>query len=247
MQDIGMESKGLEFSEYITKESLAQQGGYGLALKGPQHDEAWLIFLDMVHNFMPTFEQKAEALHWFPMFRTWFGLCGLCKLPWNDIVPEDNKNTDEPAKVAKHVGWYADFFSAVTGRKVGPEDLITMSEAVYNFQRVFNLKMGYGTRENDTLPYRSMGPVTAEEYRSRTDRYDTQLVENYQMDIADMDTDAKVAALRQKREEQYELLKDAVYLRRGWTPNGIPTVETIKRLGIDYPEVLEVLKKNGVE
>jgi len=74
MQDIGMEAKGLEFSEYMTKESLAQQGGYGLALKGPQHDEAWLIFLDMVHNFMPTFEQKAEALHWFPMSRTWFGL-----------------------------------------------------------------------------------------------------------------------------------------------------------------------------
>ena len=72
--DIGMESKGLEFSEYLTKESLSQQGGYGLALKGPQHDEAWLIFLDMVHNFMSTFEQKAEALHWFPMFRTWFGL-----------------------------------------------------------------------------------------------------------------------------------------------------------------------------
>ena len=43
-----MEAKGLEFSEYMTKESLAQQGGYGLALKGPQHDEAWLIFLDMV-------------------------------------------------------------------------------------------------------------------------------------------------------------------------------------------------------
>ncbi|MEE8480300.1 MAG: aldehyde ferredoxin oxidoreductase C-terminal domain-containing protein, partial [Desulfobacterales bacterium] len=92
LRDIGMESKGLEFSEYMTKESLAQQGGYGLALKGPQHDEAWLIFLDMVHNFMPTFEQKAEALHWFPMLRTWFGLCGLCKLPWNDIVPEDNKD-----------------------------------------------------------------------------------------------------------------------------------------------------------
>jgi hypothetical protein len=94
LQDIGMESKGLEFSEYMTKESLAQQGGYGLALKGPQHDEAWLIFLDMVHNFMPTFEQKAEALHWFPMFRTWFGLCGLCKLPWNDIVPGGQQGYD---------------------------------------------------------------------------------------------------------------------------------------------------------
>ena len=31
LEDIGMEAKGLEFSEYMPKESLAQQGGYGLA------------------------------------------------------------------------------------------------------------------------------------------------------------------------------------------------------------------------
>ncbi len=245
MQDIGMESKGLEFSEYITKESLAQQGGYGLALKGPQHDEAWLIFLDMVHNFMPTFENKAEALHWFPMFRTWFGLCGLCKLPWNDIVPEDNKNTPEPAKVMKHVGWYADFFSAVTGRKTTPEDIITMSEAVYNFQRIFNLKMGFGKRDHDTLPYRAVGPVTEEEYESRLQRYDRQLVEKYGLNIDTMSIRDKIAALRQKREEQYEQLKDAVYKRRGWTAEGIPTLETVRRLGIDFPEVTDILKKNG--
>lgn len=246
MQDIGMESKGLEFSEYITKESLAQQGGYGLALKGPQHDEAWLIFLDMVHNFMPTFENKAEALHYFPMFRTWFGLCGLCKLPWNDIVPEDNKTTPEPAKVAKHVGWYADFFSAVTGRKTGPDDIIAMSEAVYNFQRIFNLKMGFGTREHDTLPYRAIGPVTVEEYESRKDRYDDQLKEKYSIDISNMSSKEKIAVLRQKREKQYELLKDAVYKRRGWNSNGVPTVETVKRLGINFPEVMKVLMENGI-
>jgi len=162
MEDIGMEAKGLEFSEYMPKESLAQQGGYGLALKGPQHDEAWLIFLDMVHNFLPTFEKKAEALHWFPLFRTWFGLCGLCKLPWNDVVPPDNKQTPEPAKVMRHVEWYAEYFSSVTGNKVTPEDLISMSERVYNFQRVFCVKMGFGTREHDNIPYRAMGPVTTE-------------------------------------------------------------------------------------
>jgi aldehyde:ferredoxin oxidoreductase len=246
MEDIGMESKGLEFSEYITKESLAQQGGYGLALKGPQHDEAWLIFLDMVHNFMPTFEDKAEALHWFPMFRTWFSLCGLCKLPWNDIVPADNHETEEPAKVVKHVEWYADLFSSVTGRSVKPEDLLVMSEAVYNFQRIFNLKMGFGTRAHDTVPYRAVGPVTEEEYLSRQERYDKDLTEKYSVDISGMDTRQKVAALREKREDQYEKLTDAVYERRGWTSDGIPTVKTVKRLGIDFPEVLEVLRENGV-
>jgi len=246
MKDIGMESKGLEFSEYMTKESLAQQGGYGLALKGPQHDEAWLIFLDMVHNYMPTFEQKAEALHWFPMFRTWFGLCGLCKLPWNDIVPEDNKDTPEPAKVMKHVQWYAEYFSAVTGREVSPDDLITMSEAVYNFQRIFNLRMGQGRREHDTIPYRAMGPVTVDEYESREERYDSQLREKYGVDPSGKSTEEKIAILRKYREQEYESLKDAVYERRGWTKDGIPTVQTAKRLGIDFPEVLEVLKKHGV-
>jgi aldehyde:ferredoxin oxidoreductase len=246
LQDIGMESKGLEFSEYMTKESLAQQGGYGMALKGPQHDEAWLIFLDMVHNYMPTFEQKAEALHWFPMFRTWFGLCGLCKLPWNDIVPEDNKDTMEPAKIMKHVEWYASYFSAVTGRKTLPEDLITMSEAVYNFQRLFNLKLGFGRREHDAIPYRAAGPVTVEEYESRKERYDKQLAEKHGVDIAGKNTGEKVSILRGFREEMYEKLKDAVYNRRGWTPEGIPKVETVRRLKIDFPEVLELLNANGV-
>jgi aldehyde:ferredoxin oxidoreductase len=241
LQDIGMEAKGLEYSEYMTKESLAQQGGYGLALKGPQHDEAWLIFLDMVHGFIPTFEDKAEALHWFPMWRTWFGLNGLCKLPWNDIVPEDNSETPEPAKVMKHVKWYSEYFSNVTGRQTKPEDLIFMSERVYNFQRLFNYRLGHGTRAQDKIPYRSVGPVTEEEYESRVDRYNGQLKE-LGIDISGKSTQDKVRMLRDHREDQYEKLTDAVYKRRGWDSNGVPTMETIKRLGLDIPEIVKVIK-----
>jgi aldehyde:ferredoxin oxidoreductase len=246
LQDIGMEAKGLEFAEYMSKESLAQQGGFGLALKGPQHDEAWLIMLDMVHDLMPTFEQKAEALFWFPMFRTWFGLCGLCKLPWNDIVPEDNIKTKEPAKVQKHVDWYAEYYKSVTGEAVHPDDLIQMSETVYNFQRIFNLRMGFGKSEHDNIPYRAMGPVTIEEYLSRQDRYDKELEEKYHVKLEDLATENRISILRKKREEQYEKLKRVVYQRRGWNPDGIPTMETVKRLGIDFPEVLNVLKIHGV-
>jgi len=243
MQDIGMEAKGLEFSEYVTKESLAQQGGYGLTLKGPQHDEAWLIFLDMVHNLMPTFEQKAEALHWFPMFRTWFGLNGLCKLPWNDIVPEDNKNTPEPAKVMAHVENYVKYFYAVTGRKITPEDIISMSEKVYNFQRIFNLRMGFGTREHDDIPYRAIGPVTEEEYESRAERYDKQLRDKVGFNPEGKLTKEKLAVLRKYREAEYEKLKDAVYKRRGWNHNGVPTLEKVKKLGIDTPDIVKLIEK----
>lgn len=242
MRDIGMEAKGLEFSEYVTKESLAQQGGYGLALKGPQHDEAWLIFLDMVHNLMPTFEQKAEALHWFPMFRTWFGLNGLCKLPWNDIVPEDNKNTPEPAKVMAHVENYAKYFYAVTGRKVTTDDLISMSEKVYNFQRVFNLRMGFGTREHDDIPYRAVGPVTEDEYERHSEHYDKQLKEKVGFNPDGKSTKEKLAVLRKHREAEYERLKDAVYERRGWNHNGVPTLEKVRGLGIDTPDVVKLIE-----
>jgi aldehyde:ferredoxin oxidoreductase len=242
MEDIGMEAKGLEYSEYMTKESLAQQGGYGMALKGPQHDEAWLIFLDQVKNLMPTFEQKAEALHWFPCWRTWFGLCGLCKLPWNDVVPEDNDQTPEPAKVRQHLEWYASYFQGVTGRQVSPDDLISISEKVYNFQRVFNVKMGYGRREHDDIPYRSMGPVTVEEYESRQDRYDTQLKDIIDTDPAGLSSEEKVKMLREYREDRYEKLKDAVYKRRGWGRNGVPLADHIKKMGIDFPGVLKTVE-----
>jgi aldehyde:ferredoxin oxidoreductase len=121
-----------------------------------------------------------------------------------------------------------------------------MSERVYNFQRVLCLKMGFGRREHDAIPYRAVGPVTVEEYKSRQERYDRQLKETYRIDIEGKDTAEKVKILRKLREERYEQLKDAVYERRGWTKDGIPALATVKRLGIDFPEVLEVLKAHGV-
>jgi len=241
MQDIGMENKGLEYSQYVSKESLAQQGGYAMTNKGPQHDEAWLIFMDMVNNQIPTFEKKAEALHYFPMFRTWFGLQGLCKLPWNDVEPEDNHTHPEPGKVPEHVDNYVAIYRAVTGNDFDKEELIRQSERVYNFQRIFNIRLGKGRRVHDAQPYRAAGPVTEEEYLSRQERYDGQLVDLIGADPAKMTLQEKMAATRAYRENRYEQLLDAVYSRRGWNKNGIPTIAHLKDLGMDLPEVLEVV------
>jgi aldehyde:ferredoxin oxidoreductase len=246
LQDIGMECKGMEFSEYVTKESLAQQGGYGIANKGPQHDESWLIFMDQINNQIPTFEDKAEALYYFPLFRTWFSIVGLCKLPWNDIEPENNKQKYhgmEAAKVPEHVENYCWLFEGVTGKHLTPEGLILQSERVHNLQRLFNLKMGFGTRGYDMVPYRAVGPVTAEEYESRKELYDQQLQEIIKFDIEGKTTREKMEVLRAYREEQYQKLCDAVYKRRGWDSNGVPTLVNIKKIKIDFPEVVELVKK----
>lgn len=242
LNDIGMENKGLEYSQYVSKESLAQQGGYAMTNKGPQHDEAWLIFMDMVNNQIPTFEAKAEALHYFPMFRTWFGLQGLCKLPWNDVEPENNHTTKEPAKVPEHVDNYITIFNAVTGGNIDNKELIRQSERVYNFQRIFNIRRGYGLRKHDAQPYRAAGPVSKEEYESRSERYDKQLKESLKLDPAKMSLEEKISTLRKYREDRYEQLLDAVYLRRGWTSNGVPKIEHLKELGMDLPELIEVVK-----
>ncbi|MBN2147851.1 MAG: aldehyde:ferredoxin oxidoreductase [Anaerolineales bacterium] len=245
LHDIGMEIKGLEVSEYMTKESLAQQGGYAMASKGPQHDEAWLIFMDMVHKQIPTFEAKAEALHFFPLFRTWFSLHGLCKLPWNDIVPESNKTAAEPNKFPEHIENYTWLYEGVTGEKATVDTFIEQSEKVYNFQRIFNLRMGYGKRQDDYPPYRAVGPVTEKEYLSRVERYDKSLREDVGLNIDGMSTAEKVAALRKYREDRYEQLVDAVYKRRGWASNGVPTLETLQRLDLaKYPDVVALVKKH---
>ncbi|TET33666.1 MAG: aldehyde:ferredoxin oxidoreductase [Planctomycetota bacterium] len=244
LNDIGMENKGLEYSQYVSKESLAQQGGYALTNKGPQHDEAWLIFMDMVNNQIPTFEDKAEALHYFPLWRTWFGLNGLCKLPWNDVTPADNPETDEPNKVPEHVDNYVKLFNGVTGMNITREEIILQSKRVYDFQRVFNIRLGKGLRKFDAQPYRAAGPVTKEEYESRAERYDGQLKELVGFDPEGKSTEEKLAALRVYKEDQYEKLMDSVYKRRGWTENAVPKIETLKEIGIDYPEIVEVVKRH---
>jgi aldehyde:ferredoxin oxidoreductase len=246
VNDCGMESKGLEYSEYVTKESLAMQGGYGLTLKGPQHDEAWLIFMDMVNNQIPTFQDKAEALHYFPMWRTWFGINGLCKLPWNDVEPANNAETDEPAKVPGHVQNYVEYQNAVTGWNVDKEELILQSERCYNWQRAMNVWMGRGRRKDDWIPYRSMGPVTKMEYISRRDRYDKFIEEKIGIKIKELEKlsiEEKIKILYDFRQDQYQKLADAVYFRRGWTHNGVPTPQKMKQLGFTDKKMLKMLQQ----
>ncbi len=244
LQDIGMEVKGLEYSEYVCKESLAQQAGYTMAVKGPQHDEAWLIFMDMVNNQIPTFEDKANALYYYPLWRTWFGLHGLCKLIWNDVVPSSNK-TFEPqvaAKVPEHVEDFFAFYEGMTGDKIDEEGMLAQSARVHNLQRVMSRMFGYGLRKDDMPPFRAVGPVTAEEYESRAERYDKQLDELAGFDTKGKNTEEKLKAIREYRMDQYNKVVDAAYDKRGWTRNGVPKIERLKELGIDMPRLIEIVK-----
>ena len=246
LNDIGMEAKGLEYSEYVCKESLAQQAGYTLAVKGPQHDEAWLIFMDMVNNQIPTFEDKAEALYYYPLWRTWFGLLGQCKIIWNDVVPADNSTYPPPiaAKVPGHMESFFKFFEGMTGKPMTEEEMLNQSARVHNLQRIMCRMMGFGTRKDDMPPYRAVGPVTKEEYESRAERYDKQMKELIGIDPEGKSIEEKIKITREYRMETYNKVTDVAYKRRGWNKNGVPTIERLKELGIDLPELIEIVKND---
>jgi aldehyde:ferredoxin oxidoreductase len=117
-----------------------------------------------------------------------------------------------------------------------------MSERVYNFQRIWNVRQGRGLRKDDSnLPYRAMGPVTEKEYESLASMYDKQISEVIRLDPTGKAVEEKMAILREYREDQYKKLQDAVYKRRGWSQNGCPSIEKVKELGIDYEDVIKTI------
>ncbi|MGM0466925.1 MAG: aldehyde ferredoxin oxidoreductase C-terminal domain-containing protein, partial [Acidobacteriota bacterium] len=124
---------------------------------------------------------------------------------------------------------------------IDKHELIRQSERVYNFQRIFNLRRGKGKREHDAQPYRAAGPVTEEEYKSRKRRYDDQLKKILKVDPNGKSIKEKIELLKKYREDRYEKLLDAVYERRGWTKEGIPKIEHLKKLGMDLSELIETV------
>ena len=241
LNKFSMETKGLEFSMYITKESLAQQGGYGFALKGPQHDEAWLIFIDQVHKELPTFERKAQALKWFPLIRTWFNAVGLCKLPWIDVRHPEAASTENPAQNLPTLAYYVQYLNATLGSNKTLQDVLDDSERLYLLQKLINLRHGKGTRSSDQIPLRAMGPAFFNEYEARSDYYDAWLTDQLgegQMPDEPRDRHALITKLRR---EAYERLCDAVYKEKGYSPDGVPMPETLEKFDLLDEKALNLL------
>jgi aldehyde:ferredoxin oxidoreductase len=245
LNKFAMEVKGLEFSMYITKESLAQQGGYGFALKGPQHDEAWLIFIDQVYKELPTLEHKASALKWFPLIRTWFNATGLCKLPWIDVRNPEAASTSDPSKNLPTLAYYVDYLNGTTGSSKSLQDMLDDSERLQLLQKLINLRQGKGARADDKIPGRAMGPVYINEYQYRADYYDGWLKENSGDGLLPESMEERLDLIIERREKAYQELCDLVYEKKGYTPGGIPKRETVERFGLLDEQASQLLEEHG--
>lgn len=246
LDKFGMEVKGLEFSMYVTKEALAQQGGYGFALKGPQHDEAWLIFIDQVHKEIPTFEDKAAALKWFPLIRTWFNAVGLCKLPWIDVRHPEAAKTNNPAQNQPTLAYYVKYLNATVGCEKSVADVLDDSERLQLLQKLINLRQGKGTRSSDQIPLRAMGPAYFNEYEARADYYDVWLKEQIGEENFPDDREERHRLIIMLREQAYQSLCDTVYEAKGYNLNGVPLPETVEKFDLLDDQALALLNKFGL-
>ncbi len=108
----------------------------------------------------------------------------------------------------------ARYYTLATGIKMTPEELMQAGERMTNLARVINVREGKGTREYDKLPPKIMTvPIPDEGI-------------------------AKGAVVNQK---EFDVGLDDYYEVRGWTKEGIPTVEKLRELGLD--DLVSIVKE----
>ncbi|MBA4422358.1 MAG: hypothetical protein C0390_04540 [Syntrophus sp. (in: bacteria)] len=233
-----MQTKGLPFSLYRTHRSLSMQGSYAAASDiGAHHAAAWLIKVDLLGAF-PSLQDKARALITYPRVRLGNDNLGLCKLPWVDVFnPESEKmkDTDKFINPASQE-IYADFYNGMLGTDLAWEEIFAQTDRDINLQRVMNVMIfGRETGKQDWIPERAIGPTDDDLYEAEKEYNDGELcrfLEKSPEEIKDLPTTEKRELLMKHRKQQLRELIQAYYRERGWTPSGIPTPATLKRIGL---------------
>jgi aldehyde:ferredoxin oxidoreductase len=238
LEMFAMQAKGLPFTFYRTHKSLSMQGSYAAASDiGAHHAAAWLIKADLLGAF-PTFEEKARALINYPRVRLGNDNMGVCKLPWVDVFnPESaaRKGTDIYINPASQE-IYAEFYNGVLGTDLKWEEIFAQTDRDINLQRVLNvLHYGKETVRHDWIPDRAIGPTDDALYEAEAEYNDRDLAERLGKapeELNGMSTGDKRELLMKFRKEQLHRLINVYYQERGWSSCGIPTPDTLKKLGL---------------
>jgi aldehyde:ferredoxin oxidoreductase len=118
-------------------------------------------------------------------------------------------------------GWkdLANYYTLATGIPITPEELTKDGERIENLARLFNIREGKGTRKYDTVPYK---------------------IKNYPV------PDEGPAKGMCVSDEELQIGLDDYYAVRGWTSDGVPTVEKLNELGLgDLAYIAEKANQGG--
>ncbi len=189
--DFAIQVKGMEQSGYETHNATSMLLAYMTADVGAHHNRAWAITYDLQVGRDRVAPDKVAKVIELQHIRPLFDALGSCRLQWVELSID--------------VTEYAPMLAAITGVERSWEDLLKISERIWNLTRMYWFREigGFG-REWDYPPPRfykepATGGVTAGQ-------------------LTTFDSAMK--------------LLDMYYEQRGWDHNGYPTVEKLAELGL---------------
>jgi aldehyde:ferredoxin oxidoreductase len=186
MDKLILEVKGLEQSAYDSRAGSSMALAYATSDIGAHHTRAWTIAREMEEGQAWSDEERVETVIYHQTLRPLFDMLGVCRLPWIELGLNE-----------RH---YEYFYKHVTGNQLTLEQLLTLSNDVYDLTRLINVRLGV-KRRDDSLPYKvhASPPLTGPNAGKVVDK------------------------------EHFQTLLSKYYRRRGWDDDGIPPADTEKR------------------
>jgi aldehyde:ferredoxin oxidoreductase len=109
--------------------------------------------------------------------------------------------------------------SALWGRKIDAQQLLTTGERIVNLERMYNVRLGL-SRSDDRLPARFT--------KEPLDIY------AYEGDETSGEVRPSAEPVHTGRLRDFDGMLDRYYHLRGWDANGVPTSDTLERLGLEH-------------
>ena len=185
--DFAMHVKGLPLPAYEPRGALGQALAFAIADLGGSHDRAWTYGEEITNPKLDRFstEGKAELVKNNMRMRTLPDILGYCRFV---LLSYDD---------------YAKAMAALTGWNITAEELMTVPDKVTTLTRAFNVREGFG-RKDDILPPRAMKEP-----------------------VVDGPTKGRMVT-----KEELDKMLDEYYLLMGWDKDGIPKRETLEKYGM---------------
>lgn len=202
--------KGLEVDASDPRSLPTRALTYAVATRGSCHlrgfpyidefikpEEAQAFFGTAAVSDLKALEGKGKMVAWSENWITVANLLGLCVFAWY-------RSRSFPMLIRRGLEIANELYVAATGLPMTGQGLYECGERVYNVEKLFNLREGFG-RESDYPP----------------DRF-------FEEEMPD--GPGKGSKLRR---EDYDLLLDEYYEARGWDrKTGVPTHEKLESLGL---------------
>jgi aldehyde:ferredoxin oxidoreductase len=207
-----MHVKGLEWTGYESRNAPSMMLAYMTADIGAHHNRAWVLGYDVAGAWtsvtdlissggeaekMPKAEVRPECAQYViesQHTRPLFDALGICRLQYMELGFEAEN--------------YEALFYRITGKKKSWQQLLTISERIWNLTRL----------------------ISAREIKNFGRHLDYPPPRFYEEPIPSGPNEGYFLT-----REDLDVLLDEYYRARGWDENGIPTKKTLERLGLGEP------------